>query len=163
MSQNVTAPWGRRPEEGDRPWRAFRCFMKHRDYKVICDRLNIKYTTVRNYASKYGWAERVAAWDDEQIRVEDEAVLKARADEAVESMRKWREAEGRALDAILALPIDTLRDALSVADRATHWRRIAEGEVTDRTEQIREELDLSALTTEELIEFRRLLKKARGE
>jgi len=158
-------PWERQVEEGAKPWKAFQEFRKRRDLATVAERVGVTEKTARNYASLWDWTARADAWDQEQARAEDRAVLAARAADAVSSSAKWRTAEERALDVLLEKIEQaedmSVRDTLAVADRASHWRRISEGDDTDRTE-IQEQLDLSALTTEEVISFRRLLLKAKA-
>jgi len=130
----------------------------------MVERFGVSYSAIGKSSIAYRWKERALAWDDEQHRAASKAKLEAVGDIGRESAAQWEMIGAKALAAFKMMKSDELspRDALAMLDKATHYRRLAIGEATDIV-QTKESIDLSRLTTEEVHQFRRLLKKARGE
>src|SRR5216684_1391735 len=96
-------PWERQPGERARPWNAFEAYLKlctenqDRDisYAELARSLGLSPETVRSWAWRYKWKERVDAWLLEIAR----SRLKRLRAEAERSRERWRNV-GRAMQDI---------------------------------------------------------------
>jgi hypothetical protein len=167
-------PWDRLDGEGDAPFSMFRAYLETpppRDLKALAATLRKSPATTKKYSADYAWAARAAAWDAEQVKAEDEAILDERGNLAREHLRAWKRVREIALKH-LELMVDNdgnaipgvakARDVATLLDRATHHERLISGDATERVES-RTAIDTSKLSTDELVALRHLLRKARGE
>uniref|UniRef100_A0A6M3J9P6 Terminase n=1 Tax=viral metagenome TaxID=1070528 RepID=A0A6M3J9P6_9ZZZZ len=174
IKNEAAKPWDRLDEEGKTAYLAFREFLRRRDTQIVADRIGRSVRTVRNYSAAHRWIERADAWDAEQYRAEDEAMLDERAQLAREHLRHWsalrklamseaarliNEAKTRGPDGAPGVISD--RVMVQIMDLATRNERLVIGEATDRTE-VSEIIDTSRLTDEQLVHLHRLLAICRG-
>jgi hypothetical protein len=146
-------PWDQREDEGAR---AFECFCVYRDLgaaRKICEAVRIHYSGrqcrkhVDEWARKYGWDERVRAYDQHCQKLKEEAAAAAVADEVarveaerLEAQRERVETARLMIRRVRArleslepdeIPPGVLPQLLKVgADLC----RLEDGEATDRTD-----------------------------
>ena len=102
-----------------------------RSHRDVSQKFGVAEKTVQNKASKWRWSERASAWDDERSRRASEAALSEAEDMAREHARRWKLIGDKALEAFEMVNVGSLsvRDALAMADRATHYQRLGIGEI----------------------------------
>jgi len=130
----------------------------------VATRYGVSVRTVGNASSAWRWAERASAWDDSQAEARARVHISEAEELAREHSRRWKIIGDKALEAFESIQSSELspRDALAMADRATHYQRLGIGEATERTET-REHLDTSRLSEEQLVQLHRLLAICRGD
>ena len=65
-------PWERQPGEGIKPYEAFNCYLlmgDERSFHKVSYELKKSVSLLGRWSSKYNWQERVAAYDEEQLRL----------------------------------------------------------------------------------------------
>lgn len=141
---NTPKPWERQPEETTKPFEAF-CIYRDmgidRSIRKVAAELSKSETLIARWSTKYNWVERVAAWDDEQERIEREIAQKEQA-KAIREMRK-RHADIanamllKAAKALKAIPDDEVRagDISRMVDVAAKLERISRGDVGEVVEE----------------------------
>jgi hypothetical protein len=169
-------PWERLSEEGDATYLAFRCYLEQappRSIKAVAGLLQRSPSTIYKHSRRYRWQERAEAWDRAQAEVEAEAVLSEKARIVRDRLRllsKALELGELRLDAVLE-EVQTgvgedarpdLKATTYLIDRALHYERLVLGEATERTETT-SDFDVDKLEPEEILEWKRLQKKARKE
>lgn len=79
-------PWDRQPGEGAKAYEAFNKYLlmgEERSYRKVAHELGKSGALISGWCSKYKWVERVAAWDEEQLRLD-----RKEQQEAIARMRK---------------------------------------------------------------------------
>lgn len=65
-------PWERQPDEGIKPYEAFNCYLlmgDERSFPKVSHELKKSVSLLARWSSKYHWQDRVAAYDEEQMRL----------------------------------------------------------------------------------------------
>ena len=141
---NRPEPWERRQDETSRAYEAFCAYRDMGPGRSIAKTgqlLGKNQTTLEQWSSKYGWVKRVAAWDDEQDRIEREAAQKEQA-KAIRDMRvrhaKLAEAMlMKAARGLARIPDDEIKpaDISRMVDVASKLERISRGDVGEVVEE----------------------------
>lgn len=70
-------PWDQQPEEGSKPFSAFRRYLEQgpeeRSIRRVAEELEKSETLIGRWAAKWDWVERVSAWDRHMLDVMREA------------------------------------------------------------------------------------------
>ena len=173
MANDKPPPWERLPEEGDATFLAFRAYLEQeppRSIKAVAALLKRSPSTVYKHSRRYRWQDRAEAWDRAQAEVEAEAILTERARVAKARLRmlgvgleltelRLREVLQAVQEGVGEDAAPDLKTMVYLMDRCLHFERLISGEATERTETSRD-LDLDALSEEELLELKRLQAKA---
>lgn len=141
---NTPKPWERQPDENPKPFEAFctyRDMGMERSIRAVAAKLGKSETLIARWSTNNHWVERVAAWDDEQERIEREIAQKEQA-KAIREMRK-RHADIanamllKAAKALKAIPDDEVRagDISRMVDVAAKLERISRGDVGEVVEE----------------------------
>ena len=119
------------PPPADQPWRrqggesgpAYEAFLRYREMppgerslEAVARGLTKSGSLIRGWSAKWGWVARVAAWDDDRQRREDEAKQKANA-EAVERMAARQAQQAAAFQQALFVPVTAVLSRLQDAMR----------------------------------------------
>ena len=144
---NTPKPWERQEGETPKPYEAFCIYRdmktddQERSLREVANRLKKSLTLIGRWSSKYSWVERVAAWDDEQERIEREIAQKEQA-KAIREMRKRQAQAGYALQlkatkALGKLPIDQMspQDIVKMMAEGAKLERIGRGDVGEVVEE----------------------------
>lgn len=129
--------------------------------------LNTKKTGIRDWSAKWGWVERAQAWDDEldrrQLEKQAAEVLEMR-DRHIEIAQGMQGVALKRLKLFDEVPVSMAGPTMVRLLRdGTTMERLNRGEPGELVEhRAGEELDLSNLDVEELLELKRLNRKARG-
>lgn len=74
-------PWERQPKEGPEAYEAFICYRdlepESRTLANTAAELGKSGTLISRWSAQWGWVQRVAAWEDNKLRVADEAQIEA--------------------------------------------------------------------------------------
>lgn len=173
MANSKPPPWERLSEEGDATFLAFRAYLEQEPPRSIKDTaalLKRSPSTVYKHSRRYRWKARAEAWDKAQAQAESEAILTERARVARARLRmlgvgleltelRLKEILKEVQEGIGDDAKPDLKTLVYLMDRSLHFERLISGEATERTET-RDELDLDRLTEEEILELRRLHRKA---
>lgn len=173
MANRKPPPWERLSEESDATYLAFRAYLEQdppRSIKHVAGLLNRSPSTIYKHSRRYRWQLRAEAWDRAQVEAEAEAVLSERARIARDRLRLLSKAleltELRVQEVLQAVQegvgkdsAPDLKTVVYLMDRALHFERLILGEATERTEGTKD-LDLDALTEEELLLLKQLQDKA---
>lgn len=141
---NTPKPWERQENENPKPFEAFctyRDMGMERSIRAVAAKLGKSETLIGRWSTNNHWVERVAAWDDEQERIEREIAQKEQA-KAIREMRK-RHADIanamllKAAKALKAIPDDEVRagDISRMVDVAAKLERISRGDVGEVVEE----------------------------
>lgn len=172
MAKSKPPPWERLPGETDATFLAFRAYLEQeppRSIKATAKLVKRSPSTVYKHSRRYRWQERAEAWDEMQAQAEADAVLSERGRIAKARLRmlaKALELSELRLEEVLRQVQEgvgedsapELKDITKLMDRALHFERLIMGEATDRTEAT-SSVDLSELTEEELLAWKRLQAK----
>ena len=105
-----------------------------RSYEAVGRHFGVSKRTVVSRAMRDGWQRKVA-----EIESKAKAAGEKRALETLEEMndrhlKSLRVIQGRALEALRAMPLDSAMDAVRALDIGIRQERIVRGEPSDRTE-----------------------------
>ena len=137
---NTPDPWERQPGETTRAYEAFvmyRDMGADRSLRKVVQKLGKNFTTIGEWSGKYKWVDRVAAWEQEQDRVNRQAQL-----DEIKKMRK-RHADLanailiKAAKALQRIPDDDIKatDVSRMVDVASKLERISRGDVGEVIEE----------------------------
>lgn len=165
--------WQRLDNEGRTPHKYFKNYLRQdrpRNIRRLAEDVGICYDVMRHYSSKFNWAARAKAWDEDLDRAEADTIIEEASKMAKEHMKAMKAARALGTIAIARIlqvaedtddPPVTARDALALIREAVHLERLIIGEATERSEStVKKELDTSMLSGEEVEELLSLLDKA---
>lgn len=171
MAQQTETPrsWERQEGEGEAPWTQFRAYLasdRPRNLERLARELGLSYGQVRNVSSEWRWADRVAAWEAEVGKAEDEVTLeeiRRRRREYLQDLDAMRREVRNRLGeippgALGRLGIDAIRLQHLLTGGATE--RL---ETTGGGEGPADDYDWEQLTDDEQWQLRALLAKARRD
>lgn len=157
-TNNTPKPWERQEGENPKPYEAFCIYRdmktddQERSLREVANRLKKSLTLIGRWSSKHSWVERVAAWDDEQERIEREIAQKEQA-KAIREMRKRQAQAGQALQlkatkALGKIPIDQMsaQDIVKMMVEGAKLERIGRGDVETVVEARQGEAAVSPIT-----------------
>ena len=124
-----------------------------RSYQAVAEKYGVSKRAVSNMAEREKWQDRLA---ELERKARDQA--EAKALETLEDMNErhlkvLRFIQGRAIDAMKSMPIESAMDAVRAYTMSVDKERTIRGEPSDRTQ-----IDLAEVTREEI---RTLLKVVR--
>jgi len=174
----MSAPYEQQPRESSK---AFASFIVYRDMghsRTLAGAAKLRGMSgpyFEDLAGRHAWSKRVRAWDMEVDRRKRKADL-----DAIEKMRARHVDQGVALQGLGAAELRkhiavasasatiTLKveQVLDLIEAGTKLERISRGEPGEIVQHAASKLDLTKLTTDELISMRRMqnkLRKAEGE
>lgn len=141
---NKPKPWERQPDENPKPFEAF-CYYRDmgtgRSIRAVAAKLDKSETLIGRWSSKHNWVERVAAWDDEQERIEREIAQKEQAQEIRKMRKKHADLASamliKATKALARIPDDEIKagDLTRMVDVASKLERISRGDVGEVVEE----------------------------
>jgi hypothetical protein len=168
----MTDPWDRQEGEGPVPFSLFREYLMRgvpRPSLVTFAMQKKKSVSVmRHYSSRFKWAERLLAWDERVVKLEQDVVLteaQKMAKDQLSALRMARHLGTLTLKEFLLQAKNTgsagidARTAMTLVKHATELERLIVGEATERIETSETELDLSRLSGEEAEHLLVLLAK----
>ena len=132
-------PWERQENEPDKAWSAWRTFRDTRDKIKTAQILGITPTTIRNYAKKYDWSDRVREYDRYIDRETQQAEIDAVAEMRVRHVRLSQDIQETAAAMLARLAEDpdakvTPKQAAEMLDLGVKMERLARGEAESKTE-----------------------------
>lgn len=141
---NTPKPWERQPKETPKPFEAF-CIYRdmgtERSIRKVAEKLGKSNTIISRWSTNNNWVERVAAWDDEQERIEREEAQKEHL-HTIREMRKRQAGSGfamqfKALEALKKIPLEDLsgNDIVRLLVEGAKMERIGRGDVGDVVEE----------------------------
>jgi len=113
---------------------AFACYVTTRSYEAVAKKFGVSKRTVVRSAKRGDWQRRLEAVEKEaRERVEKKLV------ETIEAMdtrhlKSLRVIQGKSLEALRAMPIDSAMDAVRALDLAIRQERVIRGEPGERTD-----------------------------
>ena len=124
-----------------------------RSYQAVAEKFGVSKRAVSNMAEREKWQEKIA---ELERKARDQA--EAKALETLEDMNErhlkvLRFIQGRAIDAMRSMPLESAMDAVRAYTMSVDKERTIRGEPSDRTQ-----IDLAEVTREEI---RTLLKVVR--
>ncbi len=141
---NTPKPWERQEGETPKPYEAFCAYRDmgtERTLAKVAAKLSKSEQIMKRWSAKYGWVDRVAAWDDEQERIEREIAQKEQA-KAIREMRKRQAETGyamqmKAIKALKNLPFDEMsaQDIVKMATEGAKLERLGRGDVGEVVEE----------------------------
>lgn len=173
-------PWHKQKGETACAYRYFTLYkdMHGRSISRLAKLLGRSARGLEKYSSNYNWKERAAAWDREL----DNRLLDKRSDD-IEAMRQRHVQLGLGMQTAVAKelkawvhkvelanakakakglehhdPVLSVNELIRISEHGINLERISRGEPTGHV-KVNEEVDLSALSVEELKQFRKLKKK----
>ena len=116
-----------------------------RSYQAVAEKYGVSKRAVSNMAEREKWQEKLA---ELERKARDQA--EAKALETLEDMNErhlkvLRFIQGRAIDAMKSMPIESAMDAVRAYTMSVDKERTIRGEPTDRTQ-----IDLAEVTREEI-------------
>jgi hypothetical protein len=109
---NEPMPWERQTEESGKAFAAFACYRDMgigRSISLAAARVGKSVSMRKRWSARYGWQERVAAWDREQDRRASEAAAQA-VRERAEEIRQKQLKDGKDLQRLARAGIAQLID-----------------------------------------------------
>lgn len=141
---NTPKPWERQPDENPKPFEAFctyRDMGTERSIRAVAAKLSKSETLIARWSTKNNWVERVAAWDDEQERIERDIAQKEQAREIRKMRKKHADLASamliKATKALARIPDDEIKagDLTRMVDVAAKLERISRGDVGEVVEE----------------------------
>lgn len=141
---NTPKPWERQPDENPKPFEAFCAYRDmgmERSIRAVAAKLGKSETLIARWSTNNHWVERVAAWDDEQERIEREIAQKEQAREIRKMRKKHADLASamliKATKALKAIPDDEIKagDLTRMVDVAAKLERISRGDVGEVVEE----------------------------
>lgn len=136
--------WERQNEETPKAYAAFcvyRDMGPERTQEKVSAELGKSETLISRWSAKYGWVDRVTAWDDEQERLARVAAQKEQL-KAIKDMRKRHADLGQAIlikaaKALQRIPEDEIKagDISRMVDTGSKLERISRGDVGEVIEE----------------------------
>jgi mannose/fructose/N-acetylgalactosamine-specific phosphotransferase system component IIB len=172
--KELTLSYHRMKTDTDKSFEAFRIYRDmgtSRSLVQVAKQLGKSNTLLCRWSSKHNWIERVALWDGDVDRRMTRQELFDREAAAMRHMRISRRmqelADGQIkkhrqmAKEVTGYTIEADK-AARIAKEAIQIERLVLGDPTERTETT-QQLDWSKLSTEEILQFKALAKKLKGD
>lgn len=160
-------PWERQLKEPLRAWTAFELFLRagvSRELQSVADALGRKRQTVANMSSRYGWKDRIGAYEQHESKIREEAaaaelvaMAERHANMAVALMGK----AAAALKTINTKDVSA-RDVCLMFKTATEIERFARGALVPVFDP-EADVEIMSLEEQQLDNWRRLFVQPEGE
>jgi hypothetical protein len=121
-----------------------------RSYQAVAEKFDVSKRAVSNLADREGWQARIVELERKAREQADAKALETLDDMNERHLKVLRFIQGRAIDALKTMPIESAMDAVRAYTMSVDKERTIRGEPSDRTQ-----IDLAEVTREEM---RRLLK-----
>jgi len=124
--------WDQRPNEPNAAYRQFKTYRDMgptRSQKKVAEQLGLKLNTIYGNSSDYQWAYRVAAYDREQDRIDEEWIQDERRKAKTRHIRQAQSLQSKWIQALQNLQPSELdsKDVIKYAEIATKLERQALG------------------------------------
>ena len=104
-----------------------------RSYQRVADEFGISKRAVTKRADRDRWQERLAAIETEARHRSDEKAVETLEEMSDRHLRSLRIVQGKALEALRALPLGTAMEAVRALDMSIKQERTIRGEPSDRS------------------------------
>lgn len=141
MEEKKTAElWEQQPGEGDKPWEAFvlyRDMGASRSQQAVADKLGKSTNLIYRWSSRWNWAERISAWNNEndrimrQDQISEIAEMRKRHAELAVAMVEKAKAALEQMELSEMKPADISR----FADAAVKIERLSRGDTSEVIEE----------------------------
>jgi hypothetical protein len=121
-----------------------------RSYQAVAEKFEVSKRAVSNLADREGWQARIAELERKAREQADAKALETLEDMNERHLKVFRFIQGRAIDALRSMPMESAMDAVRAYTMSVDKERTIRGEPSDRTH-----VDLAEVTREEM---RRLLR-----
>ena len=112
-----------------------------RSYQAVADHYGVTKRAIVDFAKREGWMDRLDTIEQEARERSDQRIVETLDAMNERHLKLVRVIQGKALEAIRAMPIGTAMDAARALDMAIKQERLIRGEATDR----------AALSVEEIV------------
>lgn len=104
-----------------------------RSYQSVADQFGVSKRAVTKLASRDGWQQKVADLERKAREGAEKKTLESLEGMNVRHLKSLMAVQGKALEALRAMPLSTAMEAVRALDMAIRQERLIRGEPSDRT------------------------------
>ena len=104
-----------------------------RSYAAVAEKYNVTKRAVTKHAARENWQERVREIERKARRASEEKAIETLEQMNDRHLKSLRVIQGKALEALKAMPLNTAMEAVRALDLAIRQERVVRGEPGDRT------------------------------
>jgi hypothetical protein len=109
-----------------------------RSYQAVAEKYGVSKRAVTQCAKREGWAERLAAIEQEAREKMDKRLAESLEERRERHLTVIRAMLSRSVAALQKYPLNSAMDAVKTAEKAIKLERLVVGEVADRTAVVEE-------------------------
>jgi hypothetical protein len=103
-----------------------------RSYQAVAARFGVTKRAVTKHAVRAGWQQRLADLERKARERSDDKIVETLDSMNGRHLRMWQVVQGRALEALKAMPLKDAMAAVRALDLSVKGERVARGEPTER-------------------------------
>ena len=104
-----------------------------RSYQQVADHFGVTKRSVTKLGTKEGWQERVEELEARSRQQSEKNALETMETMNLRHLKSLRVVQGKALEALRAMPLATAMEAVRALDLAIRQERLVRGEPSERT------------------------------
>ena len=104
-----------------------------RSYQAVADRYGVTKRAITKLAARENWQSRAADLEAQVREATDKKVVETREQMNTRHLKSLKVVQGKALEALRSMPIETAMDAVRALDLSIKQERLVRGEPSERT------------------------------